>query len=493
YCSTIAQLAMVDWEGPLPDIGLSASDKQVIASSNDFRQAKVSDTLVDMSLTNVEKHSGRTAVIDSTGSYTYGMLGGFAYHVAGYLTEHYLATPNELIAILSEKGLQQLVSCIGIMQSGSAYLPLHVDWPEGRIGEVLQEGAVKTVLVSKSQFDSRMKHSKINSQYKWLIIEDIIHYRPKVSKHELPKVNQTDIAYVIFTSGSTGKPKGVVISHQGAVNTIHAVNHRFNISEADKVLALSELSFDLSVYDMFGLLAAGGTIVYPDQDRTKEPAHWHQLVQKYHITLWNTVPQLMQLAVDYANDVQQDLHTLRVVLMSGDWIPVKLPSQIKGLSPKCTVMSLGGATEGSIWSIWYEIQAVDPQWTSIPYGQAMPNQQMYVLNDFGEHCPVDVTGQIHIGGMGVALEYWNDREKTQDSFIEHPELGRLYRTGDWGKWNRSGYIEFEGRVDSQVKLNGYRVELGEISAKISEMNGIEKALATIQDNQLVAYVIPTKS
>ena len=158
---------------------------------------------------------------------------------------------------------------MGIMQSGAAYLPLHVEWPTGRVDEVLQEGQVKTVLISKSQYDSCIKNSNIKKKYIWLVIEEIKDYQPKIKVAQLQKPKPDDIAYVIFTSGSTGKPKGVTISHKGAANTIAAVNSRFHISSKDKVLALSELSFDLSVYDIFGLLAAGGTIYSRTRKRPK--------------------------------------------------------------------------------------------------------------------------------------------------------------------------------------------------------------------------------
>ena len=198
---------------------------------------------------------------------------------------------------------------------------------------------------------------------------------------------------------------------------------------------------------------------------------------------------MMQLLVDYVNHKTENLDSLKTVMISGDWIPVKLPEQIKTLNPNITVMSLGGATEGSIWSIWYEIKETDQNWKSIPYGEAMPNQKMYVLNEFGDK-PAGVTGEIHIGGEGVAMGYWNDEQKTNASFIRHSQLGRLYKTGDLGKWNKAGYIEFEGRKDNQVKLNGYRVELDEIAAKLTHIKGIDKSLVAIQDNQLVAYLVP---
>jgi amino acid adenylation domain-containing protein len=489
YCRLITQLAEADWASAMPELSLSATDEKVIREANSHTQPQVKETLTGLCQAGISQYPDNIAITDKTGSYTYKETGAYSYHIAGCLQENKHAQPGQLIGILSKKGHQQVIAALGIMQSGAAYLPLHVEWPVGRIDEVLQEGQVKTVLVSQLQYESCIKGSQIASTYEWLVIEETKDYQPKLTQEELHKPKPEDIAYVIFTSGSTGKPKGVTISHSGAANTIVAVNNRLSINSEDKVLALSELSFDLSVYDMFGLLAAGGTVVFPDQEKTKEPAHWYELIKANGITLWDTVPQLMQLLADYVSHKKEDLGSLKAVMMSGDWIPVKLPGQVKALSPEATVMSLGGATEGSIWSIWYEITATDPSWSAIPYGQAMPNQKMYVLDGFGEHSPAGVRGEIYIGGEGVALGYWNDEQKTSASFISHPQLGRLYKTGDLGKWNKAGYIEFEGRKDNQVKLNGYRVELDEIAAKLTNIKGIDKSIVAIQDNQLVAYLV----
>ncbi|HEY8371301.1 MAG TPA: amino acid adenylation domain-containing protein [Pseudonocardiaceae bacterium] len=239
-------------------------------------------------------------------------------------------------------------------------------------------------------------------------------------------------------------------------------------------------------------MAAGGTVVFPAQERTKDPAHWVDLVERHGVTLWNSVPQLAGLLADEATPDPARISTLRAVLMSGDWIPTTLPDRIRSLCPGAVVMSLGGATEGSIWSIWYEIGEVDPAWTSIPYGVAMPGQTMYVLNARGEHCPVGVTGEIHIGGAGVALNYWRDEELTRRRFFEHPVLGRLYRTGDLGRWSRQGYIEFLGRNDFQVKLNGYRVELGEIEHALTQYPGVTQSVAVVHERGgqiLVGYYV----
>jgi len=302
-----------------------------------------------------------------------------------------------------------------------------------------------------------------------------------------------DIAYVIFTSGSTGKPKGVVISHESAVNTIQAVNERFNINSNDSVLAVSKLSFDLSVYDIFGLLIAGGTVIFPGEEKEKNPSHWYELITKYNITTWNTVPQLMQLLIDYTIEEGKKLNTLKYIMMSGDWIPLTLPERIIKQAPSATIMSLGGATEASIWSIWYEIKQVDPTWKSIPYGIAMPNQEIYVLDKSRIICQENTMGEIYIGGKGVALGYWNDQEKTQKSFIAHPKFGRLFKTGDLGCWNKKGYFEFHGREDHQIKLHGHRIELEEISSRICQYQNITEAVVLLKmfkaSANLVVYYI----
>src|SRR5690606_30807399 len=171
---------------------------------------------------------------------------------------------------------------------------------------------VRTVLLSRAQHDRAEVRDGL-AGFEPLILEDLLsgHHHAR-----LPEVRPDDIAYVIFTSGSTGKPKGVTISHRGALNTVLAVNERLDVGPDDRVLALSELSFDLSVYDIFGVLAAGGTVVFPDQDLVKDPAHWVTLVQRHRVTLWNSVPQLAGLLVEEVESGEAQIDSLRAVLMS---------------------------------------------------------------------------------------------------------------------------------------------------------------------------------
>jgi len=271
-----------------------------------------------------------------------------------------------------------------------------------------------------------------------------------------------------------------MIEHRAAVNTIVDMNQRFGVGPDDRILALSSLTFDLSVYDSFGALAAGGTIVLPAPSATRDPACWSELMRRTRVTIWSSVPALVQALVDYADgDAARLPASLRLVLMSGDWIPVKLPDRIRALVAGARVYSLGGATEAAIWSILYPIEAVDPGWKSIPYGKPMVNQRFHVLNELLEPCPAGVPGQLFIAGVGLARGYWRDDDKTAKSFFVHPRTGeRLYRTGDLGRYLPDGNLEFLGREDFQVKVNGFRVELGEIEAALEQHPAVAQAIAT---------------
>ncbi|MBE9049091.1 amino acid adenylation domain-containing protein [Nostocales cyanobacterium LEGE 11386] len=396
--------------------------------------------------------------------------------------------PNQLVAVVMEKGWEQIIAVLGILISGSAYVPIDPQLPRER-REYLLENSGTQIIITQSWLREVLD---LPTNIIQLCIEDLAN-EPQQPLEPIQTLD--DLAYLIYTSGSTGFPKGVMINHRGVVNTILDINQRFGVNATDRVLALSSLSFDLSVYDIFGTLAAGGTIVIPQAARDREPTHWAQLCQQHQITLWNSVPALMQMMVDYAINHPEVLAHLRLVLLSGDWLPLSLPTQIQTFSPDIQVISLGGATEASIWSILYPINAVDPTWKSIPYGYPMINQSFHVLNAILEPCPVWVPGQLYIGGVGLARGYWQQDEKTATNFLTHPSTGeRLYRTGDLGRYLPDGTIEFLGREDSQVKIGGYRIELGEIEAVLVQNPAVRAAVVTVvgeapSDRRLIAYVV----
>ncbi|MEM9004050.1 MAG: amino acid adenylation domain-containing protein [Cyanobacteria bacterium P01_F01_bin.86] len=489
YSQFLRQLAESEhlWQMPVRNLSPSAQQQATINSTNvHFTQGTLLHTLF---FEQAETSPNHAAIVTSQRTLTYQEVSKQAAHIGHYLYQQGVR-PNQLVAIVMEKGWEQVVAALGILASGAAYVPVDPRLPIERQHYILKSTKVQWVL-TQSQLDSVLSWPET---VKRLCVDSL--NPPQTTEKSQCVQKASDLAYVIYTSGSTGLPKGVMIDHQGAVNTILDINQRFQITSSDRVFALSSLSFDLSVFDIFGTLAAGGTIVIPDPDETKNPTHWAELITQNQVTVWNSVPALMQMLVEYSTGAASLFpQSLRLVLMSGDWIPLSLPEQIQSLCQNIELVSLGGATEASIWSILYPIEQVDPSWKSIPYGRPMANQKIYVLNEMLEACPTWVTGQLYIGGIGLAKGYWQDDERTGVSFITHPQTQeKLYRTGDLGRCLPDGTIEFLGREDFQVKINGHRIELGEIEAILSSYPAIETALVLAKDKpkrgkQLVAYIM----
>jgi len=309
-----------------------------------------------------------------------------------------------------------------------------------------------------------------------------------------------DIAYVIFTSGSTGTPKGVMVQHRPAVNLIDWVNRSFGVGAADRLLLVTSFGFDLSVYDIFGILAAGGSVrVVPDRD-LREPRRLLEVLRRERITFWDSAPaalhQVMQIAK--VEGPAAAAPALRLVFLSGDWIPVPLPDLVRGHFPAATVVALGGATEATVWSNSYTVGEVDPEWPSIPYGKPIQNARYYVVDDHLRPCPVGTAGDLYIGGECLALGYAGDPVLTAQKFGPDPfgplPGGRIYRTGDRARFLDDGNIQFLGRLDAQVKIRGFRVELGEVEAALGRHPTVEVAVVLAQpgatgEPQLDAYLV----
>ena len=390
-----------------------------------------------------------------------------------------------IVGVLMEKGWEQIVAVYGILFAGAAYLPLDIHNPQERLEKILNDSNTRVVLV---------KNRTINTRNGWLEKKKYISVSGEKCSYIVKKEKNKpeNLAYVIYTSGSTGKPKGVMITHHSAANTIVDINSRNQVSEKDVALGISNLHFDLSVYDVFGILGAGGKIVLPSPDRAKDPAHWIELLNKEGVTIWNSVPAFVEMLVEYEEYRKLGINQkLRLILMSGDWIPVALPDRVRGILRTVKMEALGGATEASIWSNCYEIPDVIPEnWKSIPYGKPLANQKYYILDQNMENCPNWVPGNLYIAGEGIALGYLNDEEKTKEKFIIWEKTGeKLYSTGDMGRYWSDGNIEFLGRVDNQIKINGYRVEIGEIENALYATSLVKKCMVSYEKDKLCAYII----
>jgi amino acid adenylation domain-containing protein len=392
---------------------------------------------------------------------------------------------GSVVAVILPKGWEQAVATLAVLKVGAAYLPLDPQLPPERLRHVLADAGARVALT----------HTGV-ARGAWLdgvaclMVDDV---PPNPGAPLASEATPNDPAYLIYTSGSTGLPKGVVMAHGAAANTLADLERRLALGAADRVLALSSLSFDLSVWDLFGVPGAGGAAVIPVGDAARDPAEWAALGARHRVTLWNSVPQLLRMRLDAS---ESDALPPRAVLLSGDWIPLPLVATARVRWPGARLIGLGGATEAAIWSILHEIGSPDPAWSSVAYGRPMENQTIHVRGPDGLARAEWAQGEICIGGAGLALGYRNAPGLTDAAFVTDPATGfRLYRTGDQGRFRPDGTVEFLGRRDGQVKVNGFRVELGEVEFALASAPGVDQAAALVTtdgsgERALSAFVTP---
>jgi len=470
-------------------------DSQLMVSNSSDTAHSYKQCLHHLFEAQVERSPNAVAVISENQQLTYAELNHRANQLANYLQKVCHIGPEMLVGIFVERSLETVVGLLGILKAGGAYVPLDPTYPQERLADLLADSQVSAILTQEKLVSLLPEH-----QAQVILLDaDWQNIAAESPENPISTVKPENLAYIIYTSGSTGKPKGVVIEHSGAVNTIIDINQRFQVGSQDRVLAVCSLNFDLSVYDVFGLLAAGGSIVLPKADTAPNLPHWLELMVQEKVTVWNSAPPVMQMFVRHLENYSQNLpDSLRLVLLSGDWIPVTLPNQIRAMVEQVEIISLGGATEASIWSIYYPIETIDPSWKSIPYGKPLTNQDFHILDEQLQSLPTGETGELYISGAGLARGYLNRAELTAERFITCPLNGetevRLYKTGDLGRYLEDGNIEFLGRIDHQVKIRGFRVELGEIEAVLRENPAVQEALVLLREDvpgerHLVAYVM----
>jgi amino acid adenylation domain-containing protein len=385
------------------------------------------------------------------------------------------ALPGQRIAVLMEKSPCQALAVLAILSRGGVYVPLDPEQPDARLEAILRGSGVR-IAITEGSLPPRLAAllERLSVTPVVAVLDEAVPVVP-APRPQRP-VQPRDPAYLLYTSGSTGTPKGVLLDHLGPVNTVLDINARFGVTGADRILALSALGFDLSVYDLFGAFAAGAAVVFPDAGARRDPAHWAGLIRDQGVTVWNSVPALFDMLV--TEDDRDALARLRTVLLSGDWVPLSLPGRFRAANADARLIAMGGATEASIWSNWFEVTEVAEGWSSIPYGYPLTSQRYHVLDGALRHRPDWVEGDLHIAGLGLAIGYENDPERSAASFYPHPQSGeRLYRTGDLARYWPDGTLEFLGRRDMQVKVGGHRIELGEIEAALTAHPAVANAVA----------------
>ncbi|RAT13765.1 MULTISPECIES: non-ribosomal peptide synthetase [Lonsdalea] len=392
---------------------------------------------------------------------SYGELHDRVAEAAQWLKSHGVQR-NTLVGLVAERSPEQAIGILAIVLVGAAYLPIDARLPPVRRDYMLQDGEVHLVLTNVDldcglpQFDLRC---------------------PQPGAWALPPreadASPDDLAYVLYTSGTTGQPKGVMVTHRNVINVVDDCQRRFAITPEDRFFAISAFNFDLSVWDLFGALSAGAALAIPDADKSGDSEHWAQLCAEYHVSVWNSVPAIVRMMFDHSDAMPA---SLRLLLMSGDRIPPDLPIAIAAKQPAIRQWSLGGPTETTIWNISHPISAEDCATAIIPYGRPNANNQSQICHPDGTHCPDWVAGEILASGAGITPGYWRDESRTRERYLEATDnQPRYFRTGDLGRYLPDGNIEILGRVDLQIKVNGYRIEAGDVEAALVKLAGINEA------------------
>ena len=396
------------------------------------------------------------------------------------------AMPGDLVALCLPRGFDQVCAMLGVEMAGCAYVPVDPAQPQARKKLMAEKLGCALVLADEAHAEEASALGTVVAVERATRSNDA-HEALVFATSRMPDPDAT--AYIIMTSGSTGVPKGVEISHAAAWNTVSDVSSRLGVGPGDRLLAVSSYDFDLSVYDVFGILGAGATLVCMPDDARRDSACMLGYVERHDVNLWNTVPMILDMLVTQAENDGASLG-LRAVMLSGDWIGMDLPERLARLAENCRFISMGGATEAAIWSNWQEVDLPLPEsWSSIPYGGPLRAQAYRVVDCCGNDRPAWAIGELLIGGAGVAKGYRGDDELTRRQFFDERGV-RWYRTGDIGRLWDDGTIEFLGRRDFQVKVKGHRIELGEVEAAATSFSAVDACAACVAlpQRRLVAFV-----
>ncbi|GHG75403.1 non-ribosomal peptide synthetase/type I polyketide synthase [Comamonas sp. JC664] len=490
FCALLRRLAEDDaaWDTSGLDTR-PARQVELLARVNDTARPLSGELLHTGFFRNAAARPDALALASSSATLSYGELARRSSRLGHALRERG-AAPNRIVAVVMEKGWEQVVAALGVLASGAAYLPIDAGLPLERRAFMMKNGGADLV-VTQPKFAGEAWPEGVQ-----VLVVTPEAFQEYSEAPLAPVQRPEDLAHILYTSGSTGQPNGAMLSHAGMLNGVEWTNRTFGVGPDDRVIALSALHHDFSVYDLFGTLSAGAAIVMPDASARRDPSHWAELMSRHGVSIWSTVPAMMEMLLTYLEGSNARVACpLRLVMLGGDWLPVTMPARLRAKFGGVKLMSVGGPTETSLWNISHPVVEADERRRSIPYGKPISNTKYYVLDEHLDERPVWVPGELCCAGVGVAQGYVGAGAGSQ-KFTVHPRTGeRLYRTGDLGRYLPDGTIEFLGRVDFQLSIRGQRIEPGEIEAALLQEPSISAAVVSAvgehHEKRLVAYVVPS--
>ncbi len=466
---------------------LSDQEKhQLLVDFNDTAVAYPRDkTIVDLFEQQAASTPRAIALVGPAQQLSYQELSDRSNRLASLLTEQGVRA-GDCVGIYLERYLEAIVAMLGTLKAGAAYLPLEVDYPIERIEYMLQDSKASVVL-TRPALGAALADSFLIIDVTTLGDDQTGQSLATADESVAAGLSPERLAYVMYTSGTTGTPKGVLVSHRNVVRLVSKPTY-VPLDTSTRILLTGSLSFDATTFEIWGALLNGGTLHLVDKPVLLDTALLGAALQAYAInTLWLTSP-LFNHHVDNGLDIFAPLHYL---LVGGDKLSPPHVNRVRSRLPELHLINGYGPTENTTFSVCCHLQA--PSYQVIPIGKPIGNSTAYILDQDGQVQPIGAIGELYVGGDGVAGGYLNNEALTNEKFVRNPHKAqeRIYRTGDMARWLADGTIEFVGRRDEQVKLRGYRLELGEITSRLLAREQVREAVVVVResgnDKQLVAY------
>lgn len=492
FVETLRRMAFNPGEGHDTSVPLPETERQQLLTGwNDTARDYASGCLHELFEAQVARTPYADAVVSDNETLSYSDLNSRANQVAHHLRQCG-ATTDARVAILLERSVEMVVGLLAILKAGAAYVPLDPDYPRERLRFMLDDCGA-TVLLT----DSRLAESLSGCAATIVCIDTGEEAISEQSEDNLGITTSPDnLAYVIYTSGSTGQPKGAMLPHSGVVNCIAWMQETYALTAQDRFLCKTSLNFDASVWEIFWPLNAGASLMVARHDGQRDGAYLAKSILRHGVTAAYFVPSMLTLFIE--EPLLAEATSVRKVICGGESISTETVQRFYRRLPQAQLHHSYGPTETSIAAAEFVCPDQEDGWQVMPLGRPLGNNQLYILDRQMEPAPIGVTGELYIGGAGLARGYHGLPGLTAEKFIPNPfstEPGaRLYRTGDLARYLPDGLVEFRGRIDSQIKLRGMRIELGEIEASLREHPEIDECVVVLRGEEnaaeLVAYLVP---